>query len=90
MKHQIDTRPQETVLVIDDSPEMIDILGEILRPLYQVRFSTNGTDALALVQRLPLVPDKRGLRVAVGADFAVDVPYVLVVAFSFNVFKDFF
>ena len=53
MKHQIDTRPQETVLVIDDSPEMIDILGEILRPLYQVRFSTNGTDALALVQRLP-------------------------------------
>jgi len=53
MKHQIDTRPQETVLVIDDSPEMIDILGEILRPLYQVRFSTNGNDALALVQRLP-------------------------------------
>jgi len=47
--------PQETILVVDDSPEMIAVLSGILRPLYRVQFATNGPAALALAlaQRQP-------------------------------------
>ena len=45
--------PRETILLVDDSPQIIDVLGEILRPRYRVKFATNGPDALALAQRSP-------------------------------------
>lgn len=40
----------ETILVVDDSPEIIDVLSGILQPLYRVKFATNGPDALTLSQ----------------------------------------
>lgn len=44
---------QETLLLVDDSPDLIDVLGEILRPVYRVKFATNGQDALALARKEP-------------------------------------
>lgn len=38
----------ETVLVVDDAPENIDVLSGILRPHYKVKAATNGDKALAL------------------------------------------
>jgi putative two-component system response regulator len=43
----------ETILVVDDIPENIDVLAGILRPHYQVKFATNGRDALELCQGDP-------------------------------------
>ena len=40
----------ETILVVDDVPENIDVLAGILRPLYRVKFATNGADALEICQ----------------------------------------
>ncbi|MGZ8219413.1 response regulator [Methylomagnum sp.] len=47
------TNAREAILLVDDSPAILDILGEILRPFYQVKFAINGLDALALAQRSP-------------------------------------
>jgi putative two-component system response regulator len=46
---------QTTILVVDDIPENITVLGELLKPVYTVRVSTNGRRALesAIVHPLP-------------------------------------
>jgi putative two-component system response regulator len=44
---------QATILVVDDTPENITVLGELLQPLYSVRVSTNGRRALASAAALP-------------------------------------
>ena len=44
---------QETILLVDDAEEMIDLLGLILAPHYQIQAAVNGRDALALAQRSP-------------------------------------
>ncbi|WP_420464612.1 HD domain-containing phosphohydrolase [Panacagrimonas sp.] len=41
---------QTTVLVVDDTPENIDVLGGILRPHYRVKVAINGERALALAR----------------------------------------
>jgi response regulator RpfG family c-di-GMP phosphodiesterase len=46
MTTQDQVRP--TILVVDDTPENIDILQEILNPLYQVKAATNGLRALEI------------------------------------------
>ena len=38
-----------TVLVVDDTPENIDLLGAVLEPYYKVKVATNGERALQLV-----------------------------------------
>lgn len=43
----------ETILLVDDSPDMIDAISEILRPSYRVKFALSGADALALAQKDP-------------------------------------
>lgn len=43
----------ETILVVDDVPENIDVLAGMLRPRYRVQFATNGPDALELCLRDP-------------------------------------
>lgn len=40
----------QTLLVVDDSPENIDILGDVLRPHYIVKVATSGQQALAVVE----------------------------------------
>ena len=41
---------QQTILVVDDSAENIDILNAILRPHYLVRAATNGERAIEIAQ----------------------------------------
>ena len=40
--------PQQTILIVDDAPENIDVLSGILRPHYKVRAAINGEKALAI------------------------------------------
>ncbi len=47
---------EHIVLVVDDTPENIDLLSGILRPQYKVRAATNGYKALQLALKEPL-PD---------------------------------
>ena len=44
---------QERVLVVDDDPSNLLVLGELLEPLYAVRFARSGEQALALACAAP-------------------------------------
>ena len=44
---------RQTILVVDDVPENISILADILEADYRVTFATNGPDALAAAQATP-------------------------------------
>ncbi|WP_341929921.1 two-component system response regulator [Methyloversatilis discipulorum] len=41
------TTPQKTLLLVDDTPENLTVLGEILMPHYRVRVASSGARALA-------------------------------------------
>ncbi len=43
----------ETLLVVDDVPENIDVLSGILRPHYRVKYATNGPDTLEICASSP-------------------------------------
>lgn len=45
--------PRKTVLVVDDTPENLDILSEVLRDTYQVKVATRGQRAMEIVRRTP-------------------------------------
>jgi len=47
---------RNTVLIVDDNPENLQVLGDLLRPDYLVRVAISGERALAVV-RTPPVPD---------------------------------
>ena len=38
---------RQTILVVDDTPDNIDVLGGILRPHYRIKVAINGEKALA-------------------------------------------
>ena len=44
---------QTTILVVDDTPENITVICELLKPLYSVRVSTNGRRALDFAAAIP-------------------------------------
>jgi putative two-component system response regulator len=48
--------PERTILIVDDNPENLTVLGELLRTDYQVRAANSGARALQLVLRTP-TPD---------------------------------
>ncbi len=48
--------PYPTLLIVDDSPENLMVLGEVLRSHYRVRAANSGQRALQLAQQRPL-PD---------------------------------
>jgi len=50
------TLPKQTVLVVDDVPQNITLLGELLQPHYAVRAANSGERALRAAQSAPL-PD---------------------------------
>lgn len=55
--HYLDSKlRQKTLLLVDDTPENLTVLGEILLPHYCVRAVNNGTRALAAAVSTPL-PD---------------------------------
>ncbi|PCK09333.1 MAG: two-component system response regulator [Alteromonadaceae bacterium] len=46
-------REKKTVLVVDDSPENIDILNAALRPTYRVKAALNGEKAIRMANKHP-------------------------------------
>lgn len=42
-----------TILIVDDAPQNLALLGEVLKPLYQVRAANSGERALLAVKRSP-------------------------------------
>lgn len=51
-----DAVPRHTVLVVDDTPQNLTLLGELLSPFYRVRVATDGARALRIAQTAP-TPD---------------------------------
>ena len=47
---------KETILIVDDTPDNLAVLGELLMPFYQVRVANSGPKALTAAATLPL-PD---------------------------------
>ena len=48
--------PQPTILIVDDNPENLTLLGELLRDRFKVRAANSGPRALQLAGQAPL-PD---------------------------------
>lgn len=44
---------QATILIVDDTPQNMMVLGELLQPLYRVRVANSGERALRVVQTAP-------------------------------------
>lgn len=44
---------KKTILVVDDSPENIDVLVSILSPTYKVKVALNGNDAISIASQFP-------------------------------------
>ncbi|MFI3195411.1 MAG: two-component system response regulator [Methylococcaceae bacterium] len=49
------TLPQKTILIVDDTPDNLAVLGELLMPYYKVRIANSGARALAsaIIEPLP-------------------------------------
>ena len=85
---------RETILVVDDAPENIATMTEILGGDYRITFATNGPDALAAAQAQPqpslilldvLMPGMDGNEVCrrLKADLRTeDIPVIFVTAMS--------
>lgn len=82
------------ILVVDDVPANLDILGEILQPHFQINCATSGKRALAMVQKDPLpdlilldvmMPEMDGFEVCRTLKASVrtrDVPVLFVTAMN--------
>jgi len=66
------TNGQPTVLIVDDTPENLSILGELLQPTYRVRAANSGRRALQIARNHPspdlilldvMMPDMDGYQV---------------------------
>jgi len=49
-------KPVSTILIVDDSPENLAVLNELLQPVYRVRIATSGEKALQIAATNPM-PD---------------------------------
>ena len=47
------SEPLSTILIVDDSPENLAVLNELLQPIYRVRIATSGENALRLAVTTP-------------------------------------
>jgi diguanylate cyclase (GGDEF)-like protein/PAS domain S-box-containing protein len=50
---QLESAGQETILIVDDGPENLAVLGEMLRPSYRVRVANSGERALQIAGAEP-------------------------------------
>ena len=85
---------QQTILAIDDSPENLTILGELLQPFYRVRAATSGEKALRILQTAPqpdlilldvMMPDMDGYQVFAQLRSHADtkaIPVIFVTAMN--------
>lgn len=82
----------QTLLIVDDSPENLTVLSELLQPLYRVRVATSGRKALRIAVTPPcpdlilldvMMPDMDGYQVfeQLRTDPATaDIPVIFVTA----------
>lgn len=42
---------KKVVLIVDDEPENINLVAEILHNLYEIRIATNGMMALGMIEK---------------------------------------
>ncbi|MFA7241965.1 MAG: two-component system response regulator [Sulfuricellaceae bacterium] len=85
-------QPYRTILIVDDAPENLTVLGELLQPHYQVRAATSGEKALRIAGSAPrpdlilldvMMPGMDGYQVfeRLHADPATrDIPVIFVTA----------
>ena len=83
---------KHTILVVDDVPENLDVLGDLLQPQYRVRVATSGKRALEVARSQPspdmilldvMMPEMDGYAVIkVLRDNAAtrDIPVIFVTA----------
>lgn len=82
---------KQTVLVVDDTPENIDVLKGILSDYYGIRAATNGALALKIVEKQPpdlilldvMMPDMDGYEVCrhlKSDEKTADIPVIFVTA----------
>ena len=86
--------PQQTVLIVDDNPENLTVLGELLHVRYKVRAATSGARALQLARQAPLpdlilldimMPNMSGYQVLEqlrDAEATRDIPVIFISAMS--------
>ena len=89
---ELNPKSQKTILVVDDTPENLTVMGEILMPFYSVRVASSGQRALAVMkssQRPDLVlldvmmPEMNGYQVIDkirSAPETADIPVIFVTA----------
>ena len=86
------THGQPTVLIVDDTPENLSVLGELLQPYYRVRAANSGERALQIAHGSPvpdlilldvMMPDMDGYQVLAELRAAPDtraIPVIFVTA----------
>ncbi|MEQ1500880.1 MAG: two-component system response regulator [Myxococcota bacterium] len=86
------TFPRATVLVVDDTPDNLTVLGGLLQPAYRVRVATSGRRALEIAASDPqpdlilldvMMPEMDGYRVMTelrASPATRDVPVIFVTA----------
>ena len=90
-QHRADDSRQ-TILIVDDTPENLTVLGELLQPGYRVRAANSGRRALQMVGSDPrpdlilldvMMPEMDGFAVLDrlrGLPYARDIPVIFVTA----------
>jgi putative two-component system response regulator len=85
---------QQMVLIVDDTPQNLNILGELLQPLYRVRAANTGARALRAAHTEPrpdiilldvMMPEMDGIEVLrhLKADpLTADIPVIFITAMS--------
>jgi putative two-component system response regulator len=83
---------KKTILVVDDEPTNIRVIGDILSPLYQVRAATSGLNALKNTIKKPsvdlilldvMMPDMNGYEVLIQLQKdpeTADIPVIFITA----------
>jgi putative two-component system response regulator len=92
--------PQSTILIVDDNPENLTVLGELLQTEYRVRAATGGIRALALAVSAPqpdlilldvMMPDLDGYQVLErlrAAPATRDIPVIFLTALESADFEE--
>ncbi len=89
-----ESSPRPTILIVDDGPEIIEVLVELLGENHEIIFSTTGRQALRLVAAAPdlilldiNMPDMDGYAVCrelkANKDFR-DIPVIFLTSYSDN------
>jgi PleD family two-component response regulator len=91
VRQKEETSPKQTILIVDDAPGNIEILGEALRPDYEVLVATSGPEALEVASREKpdlmlldvMMPDMGGyevIKALKGNHKLRDMPVVFITA----------